>query len=71
MSDEYRIEFSIQRMQDGDDDFTEIGFGSSGAWETLDQCTHMLDSGVMNYEWETTSGMPDPDEIKRAIEVAR
>ena len=27
---EYRIEFTIQRAKDGDDDFIDIGFGSSG-----------------------------------------
>jgi hypothetical protein len=62
---EYRIEFSIQRREEGEDDFTEIGFGSSGAWSTLAACTFSIDSGVTNGEWETTPGMPDPDEVHR------
>lgn len=58
---EYRIEFSIQR-RDGEDDFTEIGFGSSGAWSDLDQAAHMVESAIVNREWETLPGMPDPEE---------
>ena len=64
---EYRIEFSIQRRQAGEDDFTEIGFGSSGAWRDLDACTHSLDSGVSNGEWETEGDMPNPADVMRAI----
>jgi hypothetical protein len=62
---EYRIEFSIQRRQPGqdDDDFTEIGFGSSGAWASVDQCAHMVETAVQRREWETTEGMPDPDTL--------
>lgn len=65
MLDEFRIEFTIQRRQDGadDDDFTEIGFGSSGAWSTVDQAGHMLLSAVQNREWETTEGMPEPTDV--------
>lgn len=65
MSDavDYRIEFSIQRRADGEDDFTEVGFGSSGSWGTLDQCTHMIGSAVTHGEWETTQGMPDPGDL--------
>jgi hypothetical protein len=37
MTTEYRIEFTIQRREDGDDDFEDIGFGSSGAWDTPDR----------------------------------
>ena len=63
MSAEYRIEFSIQRRLPDEDDFTEIGFGSSGGWSTVDQAEHMLGSGIANREWETTPGMPDPSEV--------
>lgn len=68
---EYRIEFSIQRCLPGEDDFTEIGFGSSGAWRDLDACTHSLDSAVTNGEWETTGEMPDPDDVMTEIREAR
>lgn len=65
MANEYRIEFSVTRRRDGEDDFTEIGFGSSGAWESLDQADHMASSAIGNREWETTAGMPDPKEVDR------
>ena len=54
---EYRIEYSIQKLRDGAEDFTEIGFGSSGAWDDLDQCAHILTSAVENRKWE----MPSPE----------
>lgn len=60
---EYRIEFTIQRSALGDADFVDVGFGSSGAWESTDQCAHMLSSAVQNGEWETESGMPDPHDV--------
>jgi hypothetical protein len=60
---EFRIEFTITRRQPGEDDFTEIGFGSSGAWPDLTACTHMIDSAVTNGEWETESGQPDPESV--------
>lgn len=63
MTTEYRIEYSITRRRDDEDDFTEIGFGSSGAWHDLDACTHSIDSAVSNGEWETTGDMPSPDDV--------
>lgn len=66
MSAKYRIEFTITRRLDDEDDFTEIGFGSSGAWGSLDACTHMVDSAVTHGEWETEPGQPDPAEIMEA-----
>ncbi len=60
---EYRVEFTLQRRLPDEDDFTEIGFGSSGAWESLDQCTHMVGSAVTNGEWETEPGQPEPSTI--------
>ena len=62
---EYRIEYSLQRAEDDDGEFTEIGFGSSGGWGSLDEACHMLTSGVVNYDWETEGGHPDPDEIRK------
>jgi hypothetical protein len=61
----YRVEFSIQRQLPGEEDFTEIGFGSSGEWSTLHEADHMASSAIGNREWETTAGMPDPDEVDR------
>lgn len=62
MSD-YRIEYTIHRRQPSEDDFTDIGFGSSGAWSDVDQAVHMLASDVRNRQWETSEGMPDPSDI--------
>ena len=70
MATEYRIEFQIQRRRDGEDDFTEIGFGSSGACSDLDACTHWIGSGVADGEWETEAGQPDPSDVMREIKEA-
>lgn len=69
-ADEFRIEFSITRRRRGadEDDFAEIGFGSSGVWSSIDQCAHMVTSAVQNKEWETSEGMPDPDDAEREAE---
>lgn len=67
---EYRIEFAIQRADCGSDDFVEVGFGSSGTWEDLDACTHMIASMVTHGEWETEAGQPDPDVIMAEIRAA-
>lgn len=64
-NDQYRIEYTITRYRPGkDDDFTEIGFGSSGSWSSIDQCAHMVNSAVQNKDWETSKGMPDPDTVE-------
>lgn len=73
MTVEYRIEYTIQRTvgDPGDQDFEEVGFGSSGGWSDLDQAAHMVTSAVQNGDWETEQGMPDPDEVLADIERAR
>jgi len=71
MATEYRVDFTITRLEDGDEDFTEIGFGSSGAWATPAQAAEMLAAGVEHYEWETSAGMPDPEDVKAAVEADR
>jgi hypothetical protein len=63
---EYRIDFTITRRQPGDDDFAEIGFGSSGAWPDVEQCAHMLESDITHRQWETSGGMPGPATIDRS-----
>lgn len=67
MSDgvEYRIEYVVQRRSSGEEDFTEIGFGSSGAWFSVDQAAHIAVSSIQHREWETEPGMPDPDTVDR------
>lgn len=59
---DYRIDFTVTRRGDGEPDFTEVGFGSSGTWGSPEQAAHMLQSAVEHREWETTDGMPDPGE---------
>lgn len=61
MSD-YRIEFSVTRRQRPEDDFSEVGFGSTGEWSTPEQAAHILQSMIEHREWETTDGMPEPEE---------
>jgi len=66
---EYRIEFVIQRQRPGkDDDFTEIGFGSSGSWSDLRAAVYAISSVIDNYEWETERGQPDPEDIRAELE---
>lgn len=59
---EYRIEFSVKRRCDGEEDFTEIGFGSSGAWSDVDAAGYAAETLIQRREWETEPGMPDPGE---------
>jgi hypothetical protein len=63
-SDEYRIEYQIQRRTESDDDFVEVGFGSSGAWSSVMQAVHMAESAIEHAEWVTLPGMPEPCEIE-------
>lgn len=68
---DYRVEFTIQRQRPGEDDFTEIGFGSSAAWGDLDMCAHMIASALQRGEWETEAGHPDPADVMRDIQEVR
>jgi hypothetical protein len=68
---EYRIEYQIQRASEPGGDFEEIGFGSSGAWDNLDMCTHMISSDLPGGGWETEPGQPDPADVLADIAKAR
>lgn len=69
---EYRINYMIERRERGyGEDFAEIGFGSSGGWDSPEQCAHMVLTDVQHYGWETLGDYPDPQEIKAAIERVR
>ena len=61
---EYRIDFQVMRRQVGEEDFTEHGFGSSGAWGTVAQASHIAASAIEAREWETADGMPNPDDLE-------
>ena len=65
---EYEITYSLRRRQPDDDDYTEIGFGSSGGWSSPEACAYAVGSYIQNYCWETECGMPDPDETRADIE---
>ena len=60
--DTYRIDYSIIRCVEGSDDETEIGFGSSAEWHHVDAALYAIGSDIQNRMWETTAGMPDPEE---------
>ena len=49
---EYRVDFSILRRRSGDEDFTEIGFGSTMPEASIDQAAHMALSALQNDEWD-------------------
>ena len=62
---EYRIEYQIQRRNPDEDDFTEIGFGSSGGWGDVDAAIFAVDTDIQRRLWETERGQPDPEEVDR------
>lgn len=57
----YRITYSIERLAP-DDDYEEIGFGTSFSHQTVDAALYDVESFIQNRQWETTEGMPDPEE---------
>jgi hypothetical protein len=63
MSDMYLIEFSVKRRGHYEEDFTEIGFGSSGGWDDIGSAAYEAESIIQNRLWETSPGMPDPKEV--------
>ncbi|MFW6598138.1 hypothetical protein ACQBAU_16215 [Propionibacteriaceae bacterium Y2011] len=64
MTAEYRITFTIERAADDSDDWQEVGFGSSGAWHSIDSAEHDMGSIISSRSWETEPGMPDPGELE-------
>jgi hypothetical protein len=73
MSDEteYRIDFTITRRQPGEDDFSEIGFGSSSPDTDIDGALYAAQSIIQNGQWETWPDQPTADEIVREMKEAR
>ena len=61
----YRIEYTITRRLPDEEDFTEIGFGSSGAWSSLGAAAYAIESDIQNGTWETLPGQPDPAELDK------
>lgn len=60
---EYRIEYTIQ-VNEGDEEWPEVGFGSSGAWDSVNEALYAVESYIQNQQWETEPGMPDPKELE-------
>ena len=65
MATEYQIDFTITRREDGAHDFEEIGFGSSAAWDSVNQAIEIAAAIVQNRIWETGDGMPDPETVDK------
>jgi hypothetical protein len=61
----YRILFTIHRRRPCDEDFVEIGFGSSCGESSVDGAGYMVETMIQRREWETTDGMPDSDTVDR------
>lgn len=50
---EYRVDFSILRRLPGEDDYTEVGFGSTpGDNATISDAAHDALSALQNDEWD-------------------
>ena len=65
----YRIDYTITRRLPDEEDFAEIGFGSSGAWSSLDAAAYAIESDIQNGTWETLPGQPNPSELTRRREA--
>jgi len=59
---DYRITYSIERLGT-DGDYEEIGFGSSFSHATVNAALYDVDSFIQNLQWETTEGIPEPEEV--------
>ena len=65
---EYEIIYTLRRRMADEEDFSDIGFSTSGAWTSPEQCAHIVTSDIQNYRWETEGDMPDPGQIKADLE---
>ncbi|MGZ1492526.1 hypothetical protein [Brevibacterium sediminis] len=68
---EYRVEYTIQRSTVDEDDWEEIGFGSSAAWSDLDAASYAVTSDLQNGTWETEGDHPDPADVLADIQVVK
>lgn len=60
---EYRIDYAITRRGPGDEDFKEIGFGSTVGAATVNAAVYDVESDIQNRLWETSGDMPDPSAV--------
>lgn len=64
MTTEYRIEYQITRRRDGEDDFAEVGFGSTSACESVNDAAYELESAIQNQLWENEPGQPAAEDLE-------
>ena len=60
---EYRITYAIEAAIVDTDEWEEIGFGSSGAWSSVDAAAYDVECQIQSRAWEVEGGMPDPRSI--------
>jgi hypothetical protein len=60
----FRIDYTIAYRGPEDDDFREIGFGSTAGAATVDAAAYEMESNIQRREWETDGDMPDPSAVK-------
>lgn len=49
---DYRIDFSIMKREDGEEDFTEFAFGSTMSSSTILEAGFDAHAGIQNEEWD-------------------
>lgn len=54
MVSEYRIDFSIMRREEGEEDFSEYAFGSTWAESSIYAAGYMALSAIQNEEYDIT-----------------
>ena len=67
----FRIDYQIGYRGPGDDDFREIGFGSTCGAATVNAALYDVESDIQHRMWETSGDMPDPSAVdEMAIDAA-
>lgn len=61
---QYRIDYTITQIKGGEE--TEIGFGTSNSWSTIDGASYAMESDIQNRLWETSADMPDPRDVDKS-----
>lgn len=51
---DYRIDFSIMKREAGEEDFTELGFGSTASSSTIQEAGFDAYAAIRNDEWDQT-----------------
>jgi hypothetical protein len=64
---EFRIDYTITYRGPDDEDFREIGFGSTYAHANVNDAAGDVEALIQNRLWETTGDMPDPETVDRPV----